>query len=70
MERILLRVEEAAEAAGLSRATMYELVLGGVVPSIKVGRARRIPREALVAWVHAQLAERTGEGPTAAGRKS
>ena len=70
MERVLLRVEEAAEAAGLSRARMYGLVLGGVVPSIKIGRARRIPRDGLVAWVRAQLAERTGEGPTAAGRTS
>lgn len=70
MERILLRVEEAAEAAGLSRAAMYGLVLGGVIPSIKVGRARRVPREALVAWVRAQLAGRTGKGPAAAGRRS
>jgi excisionase family DNA binding protein len=41
-ERLLLRVEEAAEIIGLSRAKLYELLTDGRIPSIKLGRSRRI----------------------------
>ncbi len=62
MERVLLRVEEAAEVAGLSRAQMYKLVLSGVVPSIKVGRSRRVLRASLEAWAQEQLAAQRPAG--------
>ena len=39
---LLLRVEEAAERLSLSRATVNRLLAGGVLPSVKLGRARRV----------------------------
>jgi excisionase family DNA binding protein len=45
--RLLLSVEEAAERLGIGRSLMYELISGGQVASIRVGRLRRIAPEAL-----------------------
>ena len=52
-ERILLRVPEAAEALGLSRAFVYELMAEGSLPVVRFGRAVRIPAQALRAWATA-----------------
>ncbi len=54
MERLLLRPHEAAELLGLGRSTVYELLASGAIPSITIGRSRRVPLEALRAWVRAQ----------------
>ena len=54
MERLLLRPHEAAELLGLCRSTVYELIASGAIPSITIGRSRRVPLEALRAWVRAQ----------------
>lgn len=35
MDKLLLRVHEAAEALGISRAKAYELLAGGILPSVK-----------------------------------
>ena len=35
----------------MSRAKTYELVMGGDLPSVKIGRSRRVPVAALEAWV-------------------
>lgn len=51
VERLLLRVDEAAELLGLGRSKVYELVTAGELESVTVGRARRIPRAALEAFV-------------------
>ena len=40
--RGLLRVEEAAEWLGLSRTKAYELVYRGALPSVTIGRSRRV----------------------------
>ncbi len=50
-DRLLLRVEEAARRLSLSRSAMWSLVSSGSVPSIHVGRARRIVAADLEAWV-------------------
>lgn len=50
-ERLLLRVEEAAELCGLGRSKVYELVASGELESVQIGKARRIPRAALEAFV-------------------
>ena len=54
MERLLLRPHEAAELLGLCRSTVYELIASGAIPSITIGKSRRVPLEALRAWVRAQ----------------
>jgi excisionase family DNA binding protein len=49
--KLLLTMEEAAEAMSLGRTLMYQLVKGRQVRSIKVGRTRRIPTAALHEFV-------------------
>jgi len=54
-ERLLLTVSEAARRLGIGRSLMYELLANDEVESIHVGRLRRIPAVALVAYVDHQL---------------
>ncbi|MCH8346694.1 MAG: helix-turn-helix domain-containing protein [Chloroflexi bacterium] len=48
---LLLTVPEAARRLSLARSTLYELVLTRQIESVKIGRSRRIPLDALVAYV-------------------
>ena len=50
---LLVRPEEAATALGVSRTKVYELMASGKLSSLKIGRSRRIPVEALTAFVSA-----------------
>lgn len=43
-----LTVEEAAKLLRLKRSHAYELVKRGVIPSIRLGRLIRVPREPLM----------------------
>ena len=36
---------QVAEVLMISRSTVYDLVGSGIIPSVKIGRCRRIPRE-------------------------
>lgn len=45
--QLLLTVPAAATLLSLSRSTVYELMRRGDLPSVKVGGARRIQRDAL-----------------------
>jgi excisionase family DNA binding protein len=54
MEKLLLRPHECAEVLGLCRSKVYELIASGTLPSITIGKSRRIPVEALRDWVRAQ----------------
>ncbi|MGW0891775.1 helix-turn-helix domain-containing protein [Saccharopolyspora sp. NPDC002578] len=45
--RVLLTVEEAAEQLGIGRTTTYALVRSGEIESVRIGRLRRIPKEAI-----------------------
>jgi excisionase family DNA binding protein len=49
--KLLLTPEEAASALSIKRTYLYHLLATGQLYSIKVGRARRIPSEALHAFV-------------------
>ena len=53
-EGILLTVDEAADRLRIGRSKMYELLAGGHVASIHVGRLRRIEPQALLDYVHSQ----------------
>lgn len=44
-------VKHAARVVDVGERTMWQLVMDGVIESIKIGRSRRIPRAALVAYV-------------------
>jgi excisionase family DNA binding protein len=47
MEKIGYSVDETVEASGLGRSTIYELIRSGELDSIKVGRRRIVPADAL-----------------------
>jgi excisionase family DNA binding protein len=47
----LWTVEEAARALGISRSLAYALVRDGVIPSLRLGRRRVVPRSRLHALI-------------------
>ena len=49
--RLLLTVEEAADRLGIGRTLMYALVKDGDIESVRIGRLRRIPADALPAYL-------------------
>lgn len=48
---VLYNVAEAAEALRLSKCAIYELIRSGQLRTVKVGRRRLVPVEALSEWV-------------------
>lgn len=50
---LLLTPEEAAKALRIGRNKVYELIASGELPSVKLGRCRRIPVDALRRFVDA-----------------
>lgn len=48
---LLLTPEVAAERLSCGRTKIYELIRAGELESVKVGRLRRIPEDALAAYV-------------------
>lgn len=48
---LLLKPEEAAEALGIARTRVYQLLRAGELGSVKIGKVRRIPVAALQAYV-------------------
>ncbi|MFF6866994.1 excisionase family DNA-binding protein [Streptomyces ardesiacus] len=48
---VLLTVEEAARRLRIGRTTCFRLVLSGEIESVTVGRLRRVPADALPAYV-------------------
>ena len=49
--RLVLTVEEAAQCLGIGRTLMYALITGGEVESVRIGRLRRVPADALERYV-------------------
>ena len=50
----LLTIGEAAKALRISRSKLYAHVLSGDIPSITLGRSRRIPAAGLATWIERQ----------------
>lgn len=48
---LLLTPEQAAERLGIGRSKVYELIGTGELESVKVGRLRRVPVDALTTFV-------------------
>jgi len=53
-----LRPAEIAKFLDVSTATIYELIDQGEIPSLRVGRQLRIPRERFVTWYRLLAEER------------
>jgi excisionase family DNA binding protein len=50
-DEVLLTVDEAARRLGMGRTYTYTLVLRGELASVKLGRSRRVPVQALQEYV-------------------
>ena len=55
--KLLLTVEEAAQALNLGRTRMYALLQRRSVASVKIGRTRLVPVSALHVFIEQQLIE-------------
>jgi excisionase family DNA binding protein len=53
--KLLLSPEETCKALGVKRATLFKLLATGEIPSIKLGKLRRIPAAGLQEWVKHQV---------------
>jgi excisionase family DNA binding protein len=62
MDKTLLTVTEVARRLSLGRATTYQLVRRGELPSVRVGRAVRVPVHALEAWIAARTTGGDADG--------
>lgn len=63
--RILLSVEDAADRLALSRTRLYGLIKSGEIVSVRIGRLRRVPVEALTAFTARLVAEQARTGSPA-----
>lgn len=53
MEKLLLTPTEAATALGIGRSKLYELLQTGQINSVRIGACRRVPADALMAFLQA-----------------
>jgi excisionase family DNA binding protein len=51
LPRLLLTTGEAARCLGIGRSKLYQLLSSGVIESCLIGAARRVPADALTAYV-------------------
>lgn len=51
MERLLLKPLEAAQVLGIGRSLIYELIARREIPSVRLGRCLRVPKESLQQWL-------------------
>lgn len=61
-EKLLLSVVEAARRLGIGRTLMYELLRSGQIPSVRVGRLRKVATAALEAFVTGLREQGGGRG--------
>lgn len=62
--RVLLTVEQAAEAIGIGRTTMFALLKSGQVASVLVGRLRRVPLDQVHAYTDRLMTEQHPGDPS------
>jgi excisionase family DNA binding protein len=53
-EKLLYRISEAADAIGVSKTILYELINSGEIPVIRVRSDLRVPVAGLRAWLAKQ----------------
>lgn len=61
VEKVGYSIEDAMQATGLGRTTIFELLRSGQLESIKVGRRRIIPADAVRAYFDTERAQQNGE---------
>lgn len=66
MEKLLLTVEETANVIGIGRTKVFELIASGVLESVRIGGARRVPTAAVADYVERLRASASGRALEAA----
>ena len=59
-DQLLLRAEEVAKRLCFSRATIYTMIANGELPTLRQGRAVRVPLRALERWIEEHTASAGG----------
>lgn len=59
-DALLLTPEVAADLLSIGRTKVYELMANGTLASVRIGKCRRVPREALDELVLSLRADRAG----------
>ena len=54
MDQLLLRAEEVSKALNIGRSKAYEMMAGGELPIVRIGRSVRVPAKALEEWIEVQ----------------
>jgi len=60
--KVVLTVEEAREALGISRGLAYRAVQAGIIPTLRIGRRILVQRAALIASIQMDRGEAQVEG--------
>jgi excisionase family DNA binding protein len=60
--KLLLSTPEVAHALGVSERFVKQLIYAGTLPSLKVGRLRRVPAGELHIWIEGQRAAGPSRG--------
>jgi excisionase family DNA binding protein len=53
--KVLLTIDEAAQALSIGRTLLYDLLMRKQIASIKVGRVRRVPMAAIDDYIYRQF---------------
>jgi excisionase family DNA binding protein len=53
--KVLLTIDEAAQALSIGRTLLYDLLMRKQIASIKVGRVRCVPMAAIDDYIYRQL---------------
>jgi excisionase family DNA binding protein len=59
VDKLLLKVEEAADALSLGRSKTWELIQRNELPTVKIGRSTRVPAAAVRAFADRLAGEAT-----------
>ena len=58
--KLLLTAEDVARRLSLGRATVYLMMASGELPTLRKGRAVRVPAGALEAWIESRTKHAAG----------
>jgi excisionase family DNA binding protein len=58
MDKLLLKPTEAAHVLGIGRTKLFELLASGDLESVQIGHSRRVPCDAVDAFLARLRAER------------
>ena len=59
MEKLLLTAQEAAEALGIGKTKVYDLIAAGSLESVKIGGCRRVLASSLRTFIEGLFVSRT-----------